>query len=246
MFTYHIHDTPITSTTMDLASFWLQQNALNKNCVEVFSAGQQISGRGRYQRAWDSPSGNLHATAILPLKLFMGKISVLPFLTCITLGRVFRSMKSDIEVQFKWPNDILISGKKVAGILIEIVEKNGESFALVGFGVNVIYASLSAPYPTTSLSLEGLSRVSARIILRAFCDRICSSLSDLNEGSEASFFKEWMQYVIGLGLPISVKYGHREIEGTLEGFSQGGAALIRLQGGGIENVYSGDVFLINK
>ena len=124
----------------------------------VVMAETQTAGRGRYGRTWQSPKGNLYMSLVLP---DMGKNT--PYIAFLTAVAVADSLP-DFNVSLKWPNDVLLDGKKLAGILVERV---GDKI-IVGIGVNVISnPTENVLYPTASL--EGRLRpmtVAKRILLQ--------------------------------------------------------------------------------
>ncbi|MCX6009508.1 MAG: biotin--[acetyl-CoA-carboxylase] ligase, partial [Chloroflexi bacterium] len=140
------------STTMETA-----KELAKKGTAEgtVIIADTQTAGRGRLGRAWLSPEGSLAMSLILKPSL-----DNLPQLVMIASLAVVRTIKkvAGIEAQIKWPNDILIKGKKICGILIENEVKGDRvNFAIIGIGINVNFDPLSFPEISdiaTSLSHE--------------------------------------------------------------------------------------------
>src|SRR4030042_1586531 len=139
-------------TTMETAKELVKKGAAEGTVV---IAGRQTAGKGRIGRTWLSPEGSLAMSVILKPPL-----ENLPQLVMIASLAVVRAIKNvaGLDTRIKWPNDILINGKKVCGILIENEAKGGRgNFAIIGIGINVNFDPLAFPEITeigTSLSYE--------------------------------------------------------------------------------------------
>ena len=121
---------------------------LGRNLItgpSVIFAHEQTQGKGRYGRHWHSPRGNFYATFVIEHTSVAQDIAM--------MSAVYVGMALNTEVQFKWPNDILLNHKKVAGVLIE----REEPYWLIGVGVNLISSPILAEYATTYLN-TGLSK----------------------------------------------------------------------------------------
>jgi BirA family biotin operon repressor/biotin-[acetyl-CoA-carboxylase] ligase len=117
----------------------------------ILTADTQTSGRGRQGRVWQSPEGNLYCSILLrPQNLNMGFFS---FVASLAIYDVVRNYLPDATIELKWPNDVLVSGKKISGILLEA----GDNYLVVGIGLNVKHLPENPLYPATSLSAEGAS-----------------------------------------------------------------------------------------
>ncbi|HEY5299887.1 MAG TPA: biotin--[acetyl-CoA-carboxylase] ligase [Acetobacteraceae bacterium] len=112
----------------------------------VVTAREQTAGRGRVGRGWDSPVGNLYLSVLLRLDLAPGRIAELSFVAALAVAEMVDAFAAG-RVSLKWPNDVLIDGAKVAGILVE--QANGAT--VIGIGVNVAHCPSGLAYPVTSL-----------------------------------------------------------------------------------------------
>jgi len=155
---------PTLTSTMEVARQEVQQEAAEGTVV---IADQQTAGRGRLQRAWLSPSGNIALSVILRPSL-----ACLPSLTTLASLAVAHSIEAvtALKPRLKWPNDVLIHGKKVCGILIESnVRADKVDYAIIGIGINVNLRLEDYPeiLPTaTSLSHEMKKEVSRLSLIR--------------------------------------------------------------------------------
>lgn len=140
-----VHHHPTLPSTQDEAARLAASGAPDGTAV---SADVQTAGRGRHNRAWVSPSGNLHLTLLLRPAIQPTRWPELGFVAALALAETLGSHLPD-RIGLKWPNDVLAGTAKLAGILIE----QAHGAALVGIGVNVTHAP-EAPYPVTSLATE--------------------------------------------------------------------------------------------
>lgn len=140
----------------------------------VLVAEFQGSGRGRHSRTWVSPPrAQIAVSVALPMPgIALERMGWLPLLTGVAVTAALRDV-AGVAAELKWPNDILIGGKKVAGILAEVAQVKPEPMVVVGIGLNVSLGTDELPVPTaTSLLLEGASTTDRTVILGAMLDRI--------------------------------------------------------------------------
>ena len=199
----------------------------------VVMAESQTAGRGRYGRTWQSPKGNLYMSLVLP---DLGKDnSALPFLTAVAVA----DSLPEFDVSLKWPNDVLLSGKKLAGILIE----KAEGKLVVGIGVNVMTSPEEGVlYPTANLEGRLRSMTLAKRILLQY-----NTLLDLlDKKGFKEIRKRWLGYASGLHKSISIHLADTELQGIFKGIDAKGALLLK-QKSGTRTLSFGDVFLnLNK
>ena len=194
----------------------------------VVMAETQTAGRGRYGRTWQSPKGNLYMSLVLP---DLGKNNA--YITFLTAVAVADSLP-DFDIALKWPNDVLLSGRKLAGILIE----KGQDKLVVGIGVNVMTSPEEGVlYPTANL--EGRLRpmtLAKRILLQY------NTLLDLlNKKGFKEIRKRWLEYAWGLRKSISIHLADAEFQGIFKGIDNKGALLLK-QKSKIRTLHVGDVF----
>ena len=126
----------------------------------VVVADQQLKGRGRHGRIWQSPPGNLYASLLLRPDCSIAVSAQLSLVASLALAEALVALAPpDADVRVKWPNDVLVRGAKVAGLLLESAADAGERVAwvVVGSGVNIDSAPADTPYPATALALRRLS-----------------------------------------------------------------------------------------
>ena len=209
----------------------------------VVIAENQTAGKGRLARTWLTPKGNLAVSVILRPSL-----EYLPRLIMIASLSVLYSIKltCGIDAQIKWPNDILINGKKVCGILIESeVKKNIVNYAIIGIGINVNFDPSSTPdiaVPATSLSKETGHLISLEDLCGAVLIEMEKLYFQVKTGTR--IHKEWQSHMETLGRQIKVRSGDTIEQGMAESVTENGSLLLRRQDGSLIEIMAGDVSVI--
>jgi len=232
---------PTLASTMDTARQAARQGVEDGT---VIIAGEQTAGRGRLKRTWLSPPGNIALSIIL-----YTDIASLPYLVMIAALAVAHSIEgaTGVKTQIKWPNDILIDGKKAGGILIENeVKKNKVAYSVVGIGINV--GLKVADYPeisATSISLKSEPVPDLRIkIIQSLLNEFERLYLKLPHGE--AIYEEWRSRLVTLGKKVRATSGKKIIEGTAESVNESGALIIRQANGRLVRVVAGDVTLSEK
>ena len=229
---------PRLESTMDIARQEAQQGTAEGTIV---IAGEQTGGRGRAERTWLSPKGNIALSIVL-----FPDMSCLPLLVMIASLAVIRSIESvtGLKAWIKWPNDILIGDKKVCGILIENEVKNNKLvYSIIGIGINVNMTpevgeiSVSA----TSLRDELGGNVLRTDIIRNLLFEMESMYLMLPDGER--IFQEWQDRMVTLGKKVSVNLGKTILEGIAESVDRSGTLFLRHADGSVTEIIVGDVTL---
>jgi BirA family transcriptional regulator, biotin operon repressor / biotin---[acetyl-CoA-carboxylase] ligase len=208
----------------------------------VIIAGEQTGGRGRLKRAWLSPSGNIALSIIL-----YPDTTVLPYLIMIASLAAAQSIETvaDVKTQIKWPNDILIDGKKVGGILIENeVKGNKIVFSVVGIGINIdLKIADHDEIAATAFSLKTASNQdNLRLkIIRSLLTEFERLYRQLPEGK--AIYEAWCTRLVTLGKKVLATSGSHAIEGIAESVEERGALVIRGSDGMVTKMVAGDVTL---
>jgi len=230
------------ATTMEAARELTKKGA-DEGAVVI--AGTQTAGRGRIGRTWLSPEGSLAVSII-----FKPSLDNLPQLIMIASLAVVRAIKNvaGIKAQIKWPNDVLINGKKVCGILIENEVKGSRvNFAIIGIGINVNFNPLTFPEISeiaTSLSHElgaEISKVALTSTLLLELERLY-----LVAQAGASVHKEWQANMETLGRWIQVKTGETVEQGKAETVTEKGNLILRRADGSLAEIVAGDVTVMKE
>jgi BirA family transcriptional regulator, biotin operon repressor / biotin---[acetyl-CoA-carboxylase] ligase len=233
---------PSVSSTMDAARREARHSAPEGTVV---MAGEQTGGRGRLQRIWFTPPGNLALSIIL----YPGQAG-LPCLVMIASLAAAHAVEkaAGLEAQIKWPNDVLVGGKKVGGILIENgVQVGGGLFAVVGIGINVglrpeDIGDIAAI--ATSLAAASGREVSPRLVAKCLFEEFERLYRKLPDGGV--IFEAWRRRLFTLGKKVAARWGDSVIEGIAESVDADGSLLIRRADGSLSRVIAGDVTLNDK
>jgi len=240
-FTGPVHHFETLDSTNDLAKELAARGAPEGTVVV---AETQTGGRGRLGREWDSPPGvGLYVSLVLRPML---PPMELPQITLTTAVAVVRAVRRVVGVApgIKWPNDLLINGKKLGGILTEMeTESDRIRHVVVGLGLNVNNPGFPPGLATTATSLTlaaggPFSRVN---LLKAWLEEF-EALYDLflNQGFP-KILAEWKGAAVTLGTPVTVRQGPREISGQALDVAPDGALLLRTASGEIVRVTSGEI-----
>lgn len=230
---------PSVASTMEIARQEVQKGTPEGT---VIIAGEQTAGRGRLQRSWLTPKGNVALSVILyptlaqlPSMIMLASIAVVHCIRVVT----------GLDPAIKWPNDILSNGRKVCGILIESdVRQEEVQSVIIGIGLNV--SLHPADYPeiediATSLSQESGRDVSAVDAVRTLLVETERLYSELAAGR--SLYEEWRDNLVTLGQAVRVRSGKNVYEGTAESVSPDGSLILRDSNGNRIPIVAGDVTL---
>ena len=221
-------------------------------------ASSQKAGRGRRGRNWKSPSGNLYATLLLRPGVSAHIAPQLSLATALAVRDMVLSFLpgKEGEVTLKWPNDILVGGAKLAGILLEshlafnrhgtddMLRGQDMGWVAIGIGVNLLHFPADAPYPATSLYALGKIRLEPLETLCTLAWSLDSRLSSWEKGNGfAALRTEWMGCAYGLGEEVSAGLGSGggEMRGVFLGLDNKGALRLRLKDGGECSLCAADV-----
>ncbi|MGI9500602.1 MAG: biotin--[acetyl-CoA-carboxylase] ligase [Geminicoccaceae bacterium] len=238
---FHLHhlDT-VGSTNDEVARLALE----GRPSGTVVLADRQTEGRGRLGRSWQSAPGNLHASILLRPDCTLKDASQLSLLAGVVLAELLAAHgRDDLDPKLKWPNDVLINGAKVAGILLESAgDKAGRlTHVIIGIGVNVAWSPDDVNYPVTSLDAEGLPSHSPRDWLLAYASSLAIWLDRWQRDGFPVVREAWRARSYGLGGPIRLRLEREEIDGRFVDLTEEGALLIERTDGSRHALTAGDV-----
>jgi len=211
------------------------------------AARRQTGGRGRRGRPWETGAGNLAATLLLTTAKPPLQAAQVAFVAALAVADLASAYADPSRVTVKWPNDVLIGGRKVAGILVESgVLGDGRLWLGVGVGVNLATPPVAAERPATSFA-DHLSTPlnappspdAALIELAVAFDRWVDLWDGYGFGPIA---EAWTARAHGLGRPCTVRLERETLEGVALGLDADGALRLRLADGAIRRITAGDVF----
>lgn len=210
----------------------------------VLWAQSQSAGRGRRGRTWISPDGGLYFSILLRPNCSPAQAAQLSFVSALAVGDgIAAELRNSGDLKFKWPNDVLIEDRKIAGILLESANgaKNLE-WLVVGIGINVANHPDNMDYPATSLNAESNSRPALEKVLgnvvRAFDNWMQIWLVE----GFAPIQTAWLERARGLNQKIAVRLFDQTISGTFQGLAPDGALRLEVPGEGERIIPAGDVY----
>lgn len=236
-------DLPSVGSTNDEARLRAQDGAADGTVVW---AREQTAGRGRCGRGWSSPIGNLFTSTLFRPQRNAAQAAQLSLVTAVALADTLAALLSARPVACKWPNDILVDGKKTAGILLES-HGYGDvvDWVIVGCGINVVSHPEETAYPTTHVNAEVAGDVALDALLEQYLRHLFSWRDRWLEEGVEPVRRAWVARAAGLGEAITVRLPDRELSGRFEDMDADGALLLRLPDGGQRAITAGDVFLGN-
>lgn len=216
-----------------------------------FVTSEQTAGRGRRQRAWISPRGNLAASVLEVVDVAPAVAATIGFaaglaeeaaLEKVSLEAALRLGPDRPRYTLKWPNDVLANGKKLVGIGLE-AEAVGDRLAIVvGIGTNVVAAPEGTPTPAVSLAALGV-QISAEELFSALSDAWVEFRGIWDNGRGfAEIRKLWLERAAGLGEPVAINTGAMILDGIFDTIDDTGCLIVRTAEGRLVPIAAGEVF----
>lgn len=237
------HHLSRTTSTNDQAMALALQGAPHGTLVV---AEEQTHGRGRLERPWtSSPHHGIYLSLLLRGPFSFERAPQVTMVSALTLTRLLRN-NWGLDAWTKWPNDVLIRGRKVAGILTEAKSDQDQvHFLVMGVGINVNHrpGDLAGPfrYPATSLAMELGHALRRTEFLAAYLDSFEEDFRRWSREGFDVFSKEWESTSWILNRTITLKGPHADLSGKVVGFSSGGALRLLQHDGTEALVWAGDV-----
>jgi BirA family biotin operon repressor/biotin-[acetyl-CoA-carboxylase] ligase len=202
----------------------------------VVHADEQTAGRGRLSHNWFSPPGNLYVSILLRTAQPAARAAELSFLAALAVADTVEALlPRQVRAMLKWPNDVLINGAKIAGILLEQIDQA----TIMGIGLNVLEAPSNAAYKTTTIVANGgiASVDGARDIL---LDRLGHHLSAWQADGFGPIRAQWLNRSYPLGAMIRASSAGEPVAGNFAGLDLDGALLLDTPHGR-QRIVAGDV-----
>lgn len=223
-----------------------------KNMKEgtVVLAEEQTKGKGRHGRSWSSPSrGGIYMSYILRPEIAPNEIPGVTLLAAVAVARAIREL-SGLEAMIKWPNDIMIDGKKICGILTEMkAQQDNVDFVVVGIGINVNTPAKQLPKGASSISEElrrsCINRTVSRVeLVKKVLETLEEYYNMLKKKGFRPIIDAWKENTAMIGARVKVSLPNRVFEGQAHDINPDGALIVRLDSGVLERVSSGDVVMV--
>jgi BirA family biotin operon repressor/biotin-[acetyl-CoA-carboxylase] ligase len=216
----------------------------------IIIAEKQTTGRGRLDRKWTSPKGGIWFSLIIHPKFDVSSSTLIPILSAVALSKSIKSVL-DIETEVKWPNDITMNGKKVAGVLVDAsFQTNSIDYLILGIGINFdIDAKKLEKRLTKTPNFYGIdslrgkeNKTPPKTLLKEFLLQFEKNLFQLDKGEKSKIIKEWTKRAAGIGKKITINTSNGKISGISQGIDNDGALKIKTRNK-IQKIYVGDVVL---
>jgi BirA family biotin operon repressor/biotin-[acetyl-CoA-carboxylase] ligase len=206
---------------------------------------EQTAGRGRRGRPWISPPGNLYVSLILRPDCPPSRAAQVGFVAALAVGGALAAVIPDlVGLSYKWPNDVLINGRKFAGVLLESEMTSPEklSFLVVGVGVNLRHSPKGAEFPATSVQEQGLGMVAPEALLEAFVRSFHAWKARWDTEGFAPVRAAWLAAAaIARGADIRVRLEAAELQGRFFDIDAQGALVLDAEGG-CRRISAGEIF----
>lgn len=211
-------------------------------------ADSQNMGRGRRGRKWVSKPGNLYASGLYPWPVSETLKPLVSFVVAVALAETLEAYISNDLIRLKWPNDVLVDGAKIAGILLEA----GQGWLAIGVGLNLEHHPEDTAYPVTHLlahiSPEALNTAEPSYagpdpLLVQLAQNITVGIQTLQSEGFAPIRRQWLARAARIGETLTVNLGNETIEGVFETLSENGALRLCLSNGSLRDIVAGDVLL---
>jgi BirA family biotin operon repressor/biotin-[acetyl-CoA-carboxylase] ligase len=218
-----------------------------------FVTSEQTAGRGRRNRPWIAPRGNLASSILEVIDLSPSVAATLGFaaglaleaaLQKVSVEASLRTAGSDhMKFSLKWPNDVLAGEQKLAGILLEAEAVADNRLAVVvGIGTNVVAAPEGTPTPATSLAALGVD-IGAEELFATLSDEWAEFRGIWDDGRGFDEIRRlWLERAAGLGQPVAVQSGASTVQGTFDTLDASGCMVIRTADGNRVQISAGDVY----
>ena len=226
----------------------------NASCLEIafdgdpgnlwVTAKRQTGGRGTRGRSWDGGTGNLLASLLLIDPSPPERMAELAFVSAVAARNAISELAGDeTTISLKWPNDVLLSGRKCGGILLESRQHRSATIVIIGFGINCRNFPENVTYPATSLTREGID-VEAQQVFLLLAKSMAKMLDIWERGDSFGVIRTlWLEHAHGLGEDIKVAVPGKEmIEGRFSGIDSAGHLCVETKTGDILEIPAADIF----
>ncbi|CAN5374813.1 biotin--[acetyl-CoA-carboxylase] ligase [soil metagenome] len=203
-------------------------------------AERQTGGRGRQGRTWVSPPGNLYASTLVRLRPTDPQAASLALVAAVALDEAVRAHHAGALPVLKWPNDLLIEGAKLSGILLE---RTGDA-VVIGFGVNLAHHPTDLDRPATSLAAQGAA-VDPGTFQETLAESFARWLGIWRGRGLGAVRTRWLDRAHPSGTPLTARLPDGSaVDGLFDGLDMTGALVLRLADGGRRVIHAADIFLL--
>ncbi len=234
-------------------------SSTNTACLEIakngdpgniwITAKRQTAARGSRGRAWQAGDNNLSASALLRFPAGTTGLHELTFVASLAIRDAVYALHGAAlsDVRLKWPNDVLINGRKLSGILLESHDLKQARYVIIGIGVNVEEYPTDTIHPATSLKAEGIT-VTANVLFTHLSGSLVERLQQWNMSAGfASIREDWLRAAAGLNNAVEIRFPGTPngvpLRGTFRGLDENGLMLVETTGQCIRKISVADIFI---
>jgi len=220
------------------------------DCTVVW-AKRQTAGRGRRGREWVSESGNLYFSILLRMPYPMEVMTQLSFVAANAVADAVQvAAPRGTFVNVKWPNDVLVEGKKISGILMEgepDFKSGAFKWLVLGVGVNIASHPVveDGGYPATSLVEQGVrgEGLAPALMLDTLAKRFLAGVATWRNLGFGPIRRHWLARARGIGGPVTVRLPNETLQGVFGALDEDGALVLHMEGHPNRRITAGDVFI---
>lgn len=211
-------------------------------------ADVQTQGRGRSGRNWASPQGNLYMSLVLRPTESAAVVAQLSFAVALSVFDLMAPYLTEHDLRLKWPNDVLVDGRKISGILLEssTTPDNKLAWLIIGVGINIANVPDAVTATGTCLHDLGARDADVEKCLAGFTGHFWRWLQSWRSDGFAPIRTAWLERCGGLGQPLRVRVGHEHFDGKFDNLDDDGALLVKLPDGDLRRVTAGEVFFAEQ
>ena len=234
---------------IDSTNTWAKQNVarLCQDTISLVTADEQTAGRGTFNRKWLSPaSQNIYASFCLFLEDYSFSLHNIPQVLALTVAELIENC--GLQAELKWPNDVLVNGKKIAGILTETVSFSDKIFLILGVGLNVnmtrdeleAVLRLNPSKSATSLYVETGRAFDIESLIQELQTLFMANLVQFKQHGFGAFIGQYRSKLHGLGYKkVNISFRGNDLEGVMHSIQENGTLNVLLDTGEVINVNSG-------
>jgi BirA family biotin operon repressor/biotin-[acetyl-CoA-carboxylase] ligase len=217
----------------------------------VVIADCQTKGKGRVQRVWHSPAGtNIYTSIILRPQIKTAAAPQISLVAGVVVAELLEQFCPD-HVELKWPNDVLVNGKKICGILAQMKTAADQvDFVVIGIGINVNIRQNQFPADicdiATSLSAETKREILREDLIISLYENFAKWYKKLLQDGFASIKEQWLSYAAIIGRNVQVSYFNETLTGKVLGIDDSGALILLDSHGKTISVTAGDATILKE
>jgi BirA family biotin operon repressor/biotin-[acetyl-CoA-carboxylase] ligase len=211
-------------------------------------AREQTGGRGRRGHRWASPAGNLYLSIVLRPECGPNEAAQLGFVAALAIGETCGAVVPPlVELHYKWPNDVLLNGRKISGILLESQSAAGGAldWLVLGVGINVASSPRDTEFPATSLREVGVGELAVEAVLERFSRHCLAWIETWREEGFAPVRAAWVQRAWRLGEEISARLPRESLSGRFVDLDASGALVLETAAGR-RHITAAEVFPVER